>query len=279
MKEKNQNFFFELNFQVDHSIKNAFLADAKNKDCVRHVYTHEKFRKVQIQFRGKVNCIARSTQSAIGFMAYKVVELVSNSTFNKFVVTYNSISREVKCQCFFFELRGILCHHSLSALSFERIDKVAPKYILECWSKNIKRRLMHINSSQDEPLLERRSKKFDYLVFRLHNICEFVSKSEDLTGIIHRKKMQEYQAKSKGKCSLSHGDTTLNDINNIQSPPRVRTRGRPKNRLGSNLEKRIASASKKKEKPALSDVTLICFRIGGNVFVHLNLLDGRSKIQ
>ncbi|KAL4371557.1 hypothetical protein AHAS_Ahas06G0177700 [Arachis hypogaea] len=51
---------------------------------------------------------------------------------------------------------------------------------------------MHINSSQDEPLLERRSKKFDYLVFRLHNICEFVSKSEDLTGIIHRKKVMSW---------------------------------------------------------------------------------------
>ncbi|RYR64034.1 hypothetical protein Ahy_A03g010185 [Arachis hypogaea] len=109
-----------------------------------------------------------------------------NSTFNKFIVTYDAISREVKCQCLLFESRGILYRHSLSVLNFERVDKVAPKYILERWSKNIKRRHTHIKSSQDEPLLELRN-------------------------------------------------ATLSAFNDLQSPPRVRTRGRPKNRLESNM--------------------------------------------
>ncbi|RYR01253.1 hypothetical protein Ahy_B06g080124 isoform B [Arachis hypogaea] len=58
-------------------------------------------------------------------------EQVSNSTFNKFVVTYDTIPSQVKCQCLLFESRGILCRHSLSVLSFERVDKVSPRYILE----------------------------------------------------------------------------------------------------------------------------------------------------
>ncbi|RYR31092.1 hypothetical protein Ahy_B01g055875 [Arachis hypogaea] len=101
--------------------------------------------------------------------------------------------------------RGILCRHSLSVLSFERVDKVAPKYILERWSKNIKKRHTHIKSSQDEPLLEPRNKRFDDLVFWSHNICEFASESKELTGILHQTfdnvmaKMQEYQAKSRKK--------------------------------------------------------------------------------
>ncbi|RYR18616.1 hypothetical protein Ahy_B03g063236 [Arachis hypogaea] len=176
MKEKNQNFFAELNFEADHSIKNAFWADARSRaayeyfgnvvsfdttynsnreqrerefDIVdfytvipcatklpieaqfQHVYTHEKFRKVQAQFREKVNCITRSMHSTLGFMTYEAVEQVSNSTFNKFVITYDVVSREVKCQCLLFESRGILCRHSLSALSFEQFDQVAPKYVLE----------------------------------------------------------------------------------------------------------------------------------------------------
>ncbi|RYR53444.1 hypothetical protein Ahy_A06g028560 [Arachis hypogaea] len=169
-----------------------------------HAYTHEKFREVQAQFRGKVNCITRSTQSSLGFAAYKVVEQVSNSTFNKFVVTYDSIS----CECLLFESKDIFFHHSLSALSFER---------------NIKRRNTHIKRSQDEPLLELRSKRFDDLVFHSHNICEFASKSNELTGILHRTfdnvmvEMQEYQAKYKGKCLLSHEDAKLNDVNDLQS--------------------------------------------------------------
>ncbi|XP_016195732.1 protein FAR1-RELATED SEQUENCE 5-like [Arachis ipaensis] len=246
MKEKNQNFFFELNLEGDHCIKHAFWADARSRaaceyfgdmvsfdttyntnrynmvlgsfvgvnhhgqstllgcalmtnedisngyssvgsvswegsslrqfvkqydNCLasreqterefdvadfytvipcatksaieaqfQHVYIHEKCRKVQAQFRGKVNCITRSMHSTLSFTTYEVIEQVSNFTFNKFFVTYDAVSQEVKCQCLLFESKGILCRHSLSVLSFERVDKVAPKYILERWSKNIKRR-------------------------------------------------------------------------------------------------------------------------------------------
>ncbi|RYR37945.1 hypothetical protein Ahy_A09g042861 [Arachis hypogaea] len=31
MKEKNQNFFFELNLEVDHCIKHAFWADTRSR--------------------------------------------------------------------------------------------------------------------------------------------------------------------------------------------------------------------------------------------------------
>ncbi|RYQ97370.1 hypothetical protein Ahy_B08g093416 [Arachis hypogaea] len=68
--------------------------------------------------------------------------------------------------------------------------------------------------------------------------------------------MQEHKAKSKGTCSLSHEDANLEIINELQSPPWVRTRGRPKNRLSSKIEKQIANASKKKKTKALSELNL-----------------------
>ncbi|RYR54150.1 hypothetical protein Ahy_A06g029402 [Arachis hypogaea] len=135
--------------------------------------------------------------STLGFTTYEDIKQVSNSTFNKFFVTYDAVSREVKCQCLLFDSRGILCRHYWSVLSFKRVDN----------SKNIKRRHTHIKSSQDEPLLELRSKSFDDLVFRSHNICEFALESEELTRILHRAfdnvmaEMQEYQARSKKKIS------------------------------------------------------------------------------
>ncbi|RYR61799.1 hypothetical protein Ahy_A04g019010 [Arachis hypogaea] len=67
------------------------------------MYTHQKFRKVQAQFRGKVNCINRSTNSALGYSVYAVVEQISNPTFNKFTVIYDSVAAQVKCQCSLFE--------------------------------------------------------------------------------------------------------------------------------------------------------------------------------
>ncbi|RYR40547.1 hypothetical protein Ahy_A09g046298 [Arachis hypogaea] len=64
----------------------------------QQVYIYQKFKKVQTQFRGKMNCITRSTNSALGYSIYEIVEQVSNSTFNKFAVTYNSVAAQVKCQ-------------------------------------------------------------------------------------------------------------------------------------------------------------------------------------
>ncbi|RYR18544.1 hypothetical protein Ahy_B03g063176 [Arachis hypogaea] len=167
----------------------------------QHTYTHQKFRKVQAQFRGKANCITRLTNSALGYSVYEVGEQVSSSIFNKFVVTFDLVAAQVKCQCLLFESRGILCRHALSVLSFKRVTQVSPRYILERW------------------------------------------KSEELTAILHRAydnvmvEMEELKAKRKGTCSLSHENANLESVNKLQSPPRVRTRGRPKNRLGSKLDK------------------------------------------
>ncbi|QHO33875.1 Transposon protein [Arachis hypogaea] len=68
-------------------------------------------------------------------------------------------------------------------------------------------------------------------------------KQEELTAILHcaydnlMVEMEELKAKRKGTCSLSHEDANLESVNELQSPPRVRTRGQPKNRLGSKLDK------------------------------------------
>ncbi|RYQ87961.1 hypothetical protein Ahy_B09g095453 isoform A [Arachis hypogaea] len=237
-------------------------------------YTHAKFREVQAQFRGKANCITRLKNSALGYSVYDVGEQVSSSIFNKFVVTYDSVAAEVKCECLLFESRGILCRHALSVLSFEQASQVSPRYILERWSKKVKRRHTHIKSSHDEPLMEPRSKRFNQLVFRSQNICKFASESEELTTILHRAydnvmaEMEALKAKRKGT-SLSHEDANLESVNELQSPPRIRTRGRPKNRLGSKLEKQIANGTKKKKTKVLSEVKVMFFKFVAIEFIFL----------
>ncbi|QHN78379.1 Transposon protein [Arachis hypogaea] len=86
--------------------------------------------------------------------------------------------------------------------------------------------------------------------------------SEELTAILHRAydnimvEMELLKAKRKGTSSLSHEDANLESVNELQSPPRIRTRGRPKNRLGSKLDKQIANATKKKKTKALNELNL-----------------------
>ncbi|XP_016165119.1 protein FAR-RED IMPAIRED RESPONSE 1-like [Arachis ipaensis] len=106
----------EIEQEMSHVVWNSFTKDAFDRNCndfltkyslrgnkwlstidaqFQHVYTHEKFREVQAQFREKVNCITRSKHSILGFTTYELMEQVSNSTFNKFFVTYGAVSREL----------------------------------------------------------------------------------------------------------------------------------------------------------------------------------------
>ncbi|RYQ96843.1 hypothetical protein Ahy_B08g092738 [Arachis hypogaea] len=213
----------------------------------QHVYTHQKFREVQAQFRGKATCITRLTNSTLGYSVYEVGEQVSSSIFNKFAVTYDSVAAQVKCQCLLFESRGILCRHALSVLSIERATQQEGKEVTHT----------HIKSSHDKPLLEPRSKRFDELVFHSQNIYKFTSESEELIAILHRAydnvmvEMEELKAKRKGTCSLSHEDAKLESVNELQSPQ------------GLDQED-IVNASKKKKSKALNE---------------LNLFDSTSVVQ
>ncbi|RYR76939.1 hypothetical protein Ahy_A01g001440 isoform E [Arachis hypogaea] len=351
MKEKNPNFFFELELEEDQSIKLAFWADARSRAafeyfgdvisfdttyntnrggnapkgfltdqcasmkraleacmpttvhrwCIWHIM--KKIPSKLNGYKGHAN-IEQEMSHVVwnshskdsfdrnwndfllnfgladnkwlsGYLVYEVVEQVSSSIFNNFSVTYDSVAAEVKCQCLLFESRGILCRHALSVLSFEQVSQVSPRYILERWSKKVKRRHTHIKSSHDEPLMEPRSKRFDQLVFRSQNICEFASESEELTAILHcaydnvMAEMEALKAKRKGTSSLSHEDANLESVNELQSPPRIRTRGRPKNRLGSKLEKQIANATKKKKTKVLSEVNVMFFKFVVIEFIFL----------
>ncbi|QHN97417.1 Protein FAR-RED ELONGATED HYPOCOTYL [Arachis hypogaea] len=179
------------------------------------VYTHQKFRKVQAQFRGKANCITRLTNSALGYSVYEVGEQVSSSIFQKFVVTYDSVAAESSVT-------------EIYTGTMEQEGKEAT------------------HTRQEQP----------------RRATVGAKKQEELTAIMHRAydnvmvEMESLKAKRKGTSSLSHEDANLESVNELQSPPRIRTRGHPKNRLGSKLDKQIANATKKKKTKALNELNL-----------------------
>ncbi|MED6127603.1 hypothetical protein PIB30_089601, partial [Stylosanthes scabra] len=145
-------------------------------------------------------------------------------------------------------------------LSNERVDKVDQRYVLERWSKNVKRNHTNISNSYDKPVLDERTQIYNDALSRCFEACQVGSQSVGRTMIVHRgldrifSELQEYkeqekeQAKEKGKTTISHEDCSLNKINDLQSPQHVRSRGRPRKRLGSNLEKKIANVTKRKQR-------------------------------
>ncbi|MED6153495.1 hypothetical protein PIB30_102527 [Stylosanthes scabra] len=139
--------------------------------------------------------------------------------------------------------RGILCRYSLMVLSHERVYRVSSRYILERWSKTVKRNHTNIRSSYDEPVLDERVVIYKGLLSRSFEMCEFGSESKGLAAILYRAfdkayvEMVEFKAKEKkGKSIITHEEGSLNDMNELHSPTRVRLGGRLKKRLSSTLK-------------------------------------------
>ncbi|MED6133643.1 hypothetical protein PIB30_030038 [Stylosanthes scabra] len=133
-------------------------------------------------------------------------------------------------------------------LSDERVDKVDPRYVLERWRKNVNRNHTNIRSSYDEPILDETTQRYNGALSRCFEACQVGSTSNGRIAIVHRgldrifseldeyKEEEKEQANEKGRTTISHEDCTESDINDLQRPQHMRSRGRPRKRLGSNLE-------------------------------------------
>jgi len=110
-------------------------------------YTHAKFAEVQTEFRSKMNCIIQNCIVQGDACIYEVMEETINnhrSSESIFKVNYNRNTNDFNCKCLLFEFRGIIYRHSLVVLAQERQQCVLPKYVLQRWTKTVRRRHSYI---------------------------------------------------------------------------------------------------------------------------------------
>ncbi|MED6119183.1 hypothetical protein PIB30_009583 [Stylosanthes scabra] len=129
---------------------------------------------------------------------------------------------------------------------------ISPIYILQRWSKNgiVNRRHTSIRSSYDAPVLGQRTMRYNGMIARSFISVEEASEFEVLTTKYHAgmdkldAEMKDFNAKLRENPSIVLEDGSLSEINDLQSPPHVRSRGRPKKRLGSITEKKNSKCNK-----------------------------------
>ncbi|MED6115544.1 hypothetical protein PIB30_091710 [Stylosanthes scabra] len=135
-----------------------------------------------------------------------------------------------------------MCRHSLMVLGYERVDRISPTYILERWSKNgiVNRRHTSIKSSYDALVLQPRTKRYNGMISRSYVSAKEASEFEVLTAMYHHgldkldAEIKEFKAKLKENPTMIYEDGSLSEMNDLQSPLHVRSRGRLKKTLGSN---------------------------------------------
>jgi hypothetical protein len=116
------------------------------------VYTNAKFKEVREEFGKVMSCNNYHLKSEGVISTYEVKEYVvvgSHMVEKTFLVYLNEDEFEVKCTCALFELRGILCRHSISVLVTKKVYYLPPKYFIDRWRNDTKLENSMIKSSFD----------------------------------------------------------------------------------------------------------------------------------
>ncbi|RYR42108.1 hypothetical protein Ahy_A08g038562 [Arachis hypogaea] len=228
LREQNQNFF-ELELEYGHEIISSIYLN------VSFVVSVKKFQKVP----QKLNNYKRHVE--IQQEMNYIYDVDGNKWLigNIFVLhDYIFVLKHNRLKIVIYKFQYILIHHLLSIKTYKVLEQVVNSV-----------------SSHDKSLLKARRKKFDELVFYSHNFCEFASECLELTAILHRAFDNIMNINSKIMKEIcyhnSHEDGYLDDVNEFQNPPHGKIRGRLKKWLGSNTEKNITNARKRKKKALL----------------------------
>ncbi|XP_057418776.1 protein FAR-RED IMPAIRED RESPONSE 1-like [Lotus japonicus] len=180
----------EKECKADFQSFNTKVPCATNSDIERQFqqqYTHKKFNEVQAEFRGKMNCCVIGMCEDGSICRYEVMEEMCIAGHTKevnFHVIFNRDTHDLSCTCLLFEFKGIMCRHSFIIFAKERVKQIPSKYILDRWSKNLRRNHTSVKCSYDLKHMQPQVERFDQLCKVFHKVAEIASVSPQATELL-----------------------------------------------------------------------------------------------
>ena len=195
-----QQFVHQYDNALQHKVEKEYEADFASMTTVipcgsqslierqfQSEYTHAKFQEIQVEFRGKMNCVidkvfveGQACRCAV------VEEAIKNGKpeHNYFIVGFNRSNLNINYSCMLFEFRGIVCRHSLLVFAQKRVNKAPEKYELSRWSKNVHRKHTYIKASYGTKDKEPHIERYDGLCQRFYEITQCACESDDTTKLL-----------------------------------------------------------------------------------------------
>ncbi|XP_062164895.1 protein FAR1-RELATED SEQUENCE 5-like [Alnus glutinosa] len=218
------------------------------------VYTNAKFKEIHEQFVKMMSCNNALLKSEGAISTFEVVEYVAVGDHlieKTFLVYFNENELEVKCTCAMFEVKGILCRHSLSVLRTKKVTTLPQRYVLDRWRKDIKREYSKVKSSYDAISDNPHAQIHDKV---RNNLEELLS----LTSVNTEKRCMELmekidQLKELWRCeNQSFGSisaTPSSSCKNVLSPVKIDCKGRPRTKRKVSVIETAVKKSKASSKP------------------------------
>ncbi|KAK8499324.1 hypothetical protein V6N12_036973 [Hibiscus sabdariffa] len=110
------------------------------------VYTHEVFKKFQVEVLGAAACHLKKENEDQVSAAYTVKDFEDNQNY---MVEWNESKSDIYCSCRSFEYKGYLCRHAIVVLQMSGVFNIPSKYILQRWTNAALRR-RRISQKLDE---------------------------------------------------------------------------------------------------------------------------------
>ncbi|XP_059431564.1 protein FAR-RED ELONGATED HYPOCOTYL 3-like [Corylus avellana] len=198
-----KQFVDQYDLALWKKVENESLADFKSFNtklpCVtfypfeekfEKVYTITKFKEVQHEIISRIYCTVSLLTKEGAICTYQVTEQVKvqnevvEDAYVKvvpYVVYFNEDGDEfeVKCTCDSFDSRGILCRHIFALLCAHNITSLPPKYYLDRWRKDVKRRYTLIKCSFDALSANPEVQRYDSLCKGMHTLAEVAARNVD----------------------------------------------------------------------------------------------------
>ncbi|KAK6925672.1 Zinc finger, SWIM-type [Dillenia turbinata] len=95
------------------------------------VYTHEIFKKFQIEVLGAAACHLKKEKEDETTITYVVKDFEDDQDF---MVQWTESKSDIYCSCRSFEYKGYLCRHAIVVLQMSGVFSIPFKYILQRWT-------------------------------------------------------------------------------------------------------------------------------------------------
>ncbi|KAL9261661.1 FAR1-RELATED SEQUENCE 4-like protein [Drosera capensis] len=95
------------------------------------VYTHEIFKKFQVEVLGAAACHLKKEKDENGCITYGVKDFEVDQ---EYMVEWAESKSEICCSCCLFEYRGYLCRHAIVVLQMSGVFTIPMKYVQQRWT-------------------------------------------------------------------------------------------------------------------------------------------------
>ncbi|XP_020244841.1 protein FAR-RED IMPAIRED RESPONSE 1-like isoform X2 [Asparagus officinalis] len=204
------------------------------------IYTHELFKKFQVEVLGVSGCHA--TKEKDGVVAiYRVEDFEKEEDF---YVSWDANEKIVSCLCRSYEYNGFLCRHSLCVLHHCGIFHVPSHYILERWTRDF------IGNGEKRKVVDCRQDRYDDLFRQATMLCEEGSNSQESYNIAsHALRVALEKCKMYNPNTNKEGTNCVDGGTPILDTEVVKTKGAK--RIKSGTDKKCKEKNNKDTKKAV----------------------------